>query len=80
MASKALTSSEKVRNFRERQRAKGLRLVQFWVPDVTSPEFKAEAKRQSYAVGRSVHEAEEQAWVDSMIDMDSWPVWDPKGA
>jgi Protein of unknown function (DUF3018) len=80
MASRALTSKEKVRNFRERQKAKGLRLVQYWVPDVRSPEWKAEARRQSYAIGRSEHEAEEQAWIDAMIDMDSWPAWDPKEA
>jgi Protein of unknown function (DUF3018) len=72
MASRALTSAEKVRNFRERQKAKGLRLVQFWVPDVTSPEFKAEAHRQSYAIGQSEHEAEDQAFVDAISDFSEW--------
>jgi Protein of unknown function (DUF3018) len=80
MASKALSSNEKVQNFRARQRAKGLKLVQFWVPDVTTAEFRAEAKRQCLLANASAHAAEEQAWVDSMIDMESWPAWDPKEA
>ena len=49
-------------------RAKGLRLVQYWLPDVTTPEFKAEAHRQSLAIAQSPHEAEDQAFVDSISE------------
>ncbi len=44
----------------------GLRLVQFWVPDVSSPEFRDEARRQSLAVANSPHEEEDQAFIDAI--------------
>lgn len=34
----------------QRMRAQGLRPIQIWVPDVRSPEFAAEAHRQSVLV------------------------------
>jgi hypothetical protein len=57
---------QKAANFRERQRAKGLRLVQYWLPDPTSKEFLEEAERQSKILARSPLAAEDQAWVDSV--------------
>ena len=66
MASGAASSRNKVRDHRARMRAKGLKLVQFWVPDVTSAEFKAEARRQSLAAANSPTEADDQAFIDSI--------------
>jgi hypothetical protein len=57
---------ERARVFRARRRAKGLRLVQFWVPDVTTPEFRAEARRQSVAAACSAAAADDQAFIDSV--------------
>ncbi len=68
MASGAVPSRDKVRDHRARMRAKGMKLVQFWVPDTNSAEFKAEARRQSRLIARSSHEAEDQAFVDSLSD------------
>lgn len=65
-SSRPKSSAERVRDFRARQRAQGLKLVQFWVPDVTSEEFKREAHRQSLAVSRSPGEREDQAFIDSV--------------
>ena len=64
------TSREKVRTHRERLRRQGLRPIQIWVPDVRSPEFAAEAHRQSLAVARSAQEADDQAFIDAVSD---WP-------
>ena len=64
----ASPSRDKVRNHRARMRAKGLKLVQYWVPDVTSPEFKAEAHRQSKLIADSPYEAEDQAFVDAISE------------
>ena len=63
-ASKPKPSRTKVRQHRERLRAQGLRPIQIWVPDTRSPEFAAEARRQSLIVANSVGEAEDQAWID----------------
>ena len=64
----ASPSRDKVRNYRARMRAKGMKLVQFWVPDVNSPEFKAQALRESRAIAQSPTEAEDQAFVDSISE------------
>jgi len=68
MASGAASSRNKVRDHRARMRAKGLKLVQFWVPDVTSAEFKAEARRQSLLIANSPTEADDQAFIDSISE------------
>ena len=59
-------SRDKVRNHRARMKAKGMKLVQHWVPDVTSSEFKAEAHRQSKLIADSPYEADDQAFVDAI--------------
>jgi len=56
----------KVQAYRARLRAQGLRPIQIWVPDVRSPEFAAEARRQSLLVANSPQEAEDQAFVDAV--------------
>ncbi|HEY3115923.1 MAG TPA: antitoxin MazE family protein [Chloroflexota bacterium] len=62
----AKTSTERVRAFRARMRAKGMRKIEFWVPDVNSPEFVAQAHRDSLAIANSPYEADDQAFVDSI--------------
>ena len=64
----ATPSRDKVRNHRARMRAKGMKLVQYWVPDVSSPEFKAQALRESRAMAASPTEAEDQAFVDAISE------------
>jgi hypothetical protein len=59
---------ERVRHYRERLRRQGLRPLQIWVPDTRSPAFAAEAHRQSAAVSASLHEAEDQAFIDAISD------------
>jgi hypothetical protein len=48
-----------------------LRPIQIWVPDVDSPEFIAEAHRQSLVVANSPHADEDQAFIDA-ISEDIW--------
>ncbi len=62
------SSREKVQAHRQRLRKKGLRPIQIWVPDVRSRAFAAEAHRQSLAVARSPHAAEDQAFVDAISE------------
>jgi hypothetical protein len=60
------SSRDKVREHRERLRAQGLRPIQIWVPDTRSPDFAAEAARQSRLVASSTHAAEDQAFIDEI--------------
>jgi hypothetical protein len=64
------SAREKVRAHRQRLREQGLRPVQFWLPDVRSPAFKAEAHRQSLAVASSPYAREDQDYVDAVSDRD----------
>jgi DNA-binding LacI/PurR family transcriptional regulator len=61
-------SRDRVRGYRERLRRQGLRPIQIWVPDTRSPDFIAEAHRQSAAIAASPHEAEDQAFIDALSD------------
>jgi hypothetical protein len=49
-------------------RAQGLRPIQIWVPDVRSPAFVNEARRQSLAVAHSEHADEDQAFIDAVSE------------
>jgi hypothetical protein len=62
------TSREKVQAHRQRLRKQGLRPIQIWVPDVRSKAFAREAHRQSLAVARSPHAADDQAFVDAISE------------
>jgi hypothetical protein len=65
---RAKSSREKVRAYRERMRAKGLRLVQIWVPDIRTSEAAAEARRQSPHTGPNASAAR-QAWANAMAPL-----------
>jgi hypothetical protein len=67
----AVSVKDRVRGHRARLRAQGLRPVQIWVPDVHSPEFVREAKRQSALVAASSNADEDQAFVDDLSDSDA---------
>jgi hypothetical protein len=60
------SSRLKVSQHRERLRSQGLRPIQIWVPDVRSPAFIEEARRQSRAVAVSAVEAEDQGFIDAI--------------
>lgn len=64
-----LSSRSKVRTYRQRMRARGLRPVQIWVPDTRTPAFRDAAHSQSFAVSRSPLEQEDQAFVDTISEM-----------
>lgn len=67
--SKRKTTRTKVQAHRDRLRAQGLRPIQIWVPDTRSKAFAAEAHRQALAIARSEHEADDQAFVDSISEL-----------
>ncbi len=68
MAISVRSTRDRVKGYRERLRRQGLRPIQIWVPDTRSPDFAAEAHRQSAAVAASPHEADDQAFIDAISD------------
>ena len=63
-SSRPRSSRDKVRAYRARMRAKGLRLVQMWLPDTSTAEFAAQAHRDSLAIANSPAEKEDQAFLE----------------
>jgi hypothetical protein len=60
------SSREKVRAYRARLRAQGMRPVQIWVPDVRAAGFRAKARAQAQAVARSAGAEDDQAFIDAL--------------
>ncbi len=69
-SAKRKSSREKVHAHRARLRKQGLRPIQIWVPDTRAPRFAAEAHRQSLAVASSPHEADDQAFITALSELD----------
>ena len=61
-------SRDRVRTYRERMRARGLRPIQIWVPDTRTAAFHTEAHRQSRAVAEGAFEREDQDFIDAISD------------
>jgi hypothetical protein len=57
-------ATEAARKRREKLRAQGLREVR--IPDTRSPDFAAEARRQSLAVANSPMAKEDQDFIDAI--------------
>jgi len=55
---KPVKASERMRGYRARRQAAGLRLIQLWVPDTRSRRFAAECRRQSRLLRGDPAEAE----------------------
>ena len=62
------SSRDKVRAYRARKRREGLRLVQMWLPDQSSPEFRKEALRQSRLINASKGEQEALDFIEAVTD------------
>jgi len=62
----AVTVRERVSAYRARMRAQGLRPVRIWVPDVRSPEFAAEAHRQSALVAAADRSGDDMDFVEAV--------------
>jgi len=65
-SSRPKSSRDKVKAYRQRMRAKGFRLLQMWLPDTNTPEFRAQAHKDALAIANSPTEAEDQAFIDSV--------------
>ena len=59
-----MEANERMRGYRVRQRAAGLRLIQLWVPDTRSPRFVAECRRQSRLMRDDPAEAEALEFIE----------------
>lgn len=56
----------RVSEYRRRMRARGLRPVQIWVPDMLSERFAQEAERQSTLVAQTDEQSDDQEFVEAV--------------
>lgn len=61
---KALKAHERMRGYRSRQKAAGMRLVQLWLPDTRSKRFAAECRRQSRLLKGDAAEAQALEFIE----------------
>lgn len=64
------TPAEKMQDYRQRLRDAGMRPVQIWVPDVRSPRFANEARRQSLLVSKADSEHEALDFIEAAANLD----------
>jgi len=57
-------ANDRMKEYRGRQRAAGLRLIQLWVPDTRSPKFAAECRRQARTMRGDAAEAEALEFIE----------------
>lgn len=61
----AANPAPRMKQYRERLRAAGLRPIQLWVPDTRAPGFAAECRRQSSVLAQDAAEAEVAAFIEA---------------
>jgi hypothetical protein len=62
----------RVKNYRDKLHAAGLRPLQIWVPDTRRPGFAEECRRQSQSLRDDPAEREIAAWVENAADIEGW--------
>ena len=66
----------KVADYRARQRAKGLRLVQHWVFDTRSPEFLERLRQDCISINNSPDEKEVLRFTEEALQQTEGWVWE----
>jgi nicotinamide mononucleotide adenylyltransferase len=69
---KPKTARERMQTHRDRLRAKGLRPVQYWVPDMRDPKVQADLRRQGKLMARPVEGGALDDWIDTAYDWSGW--------
>ena len=67
-----LNPTQKMRKYRERLKASGLRPIQLWVPDVRSQKIINEVRKQSVRVSSDPKEPGIMKFVESVMDHEGW--------
>ncbi len=65
-----MTAAERMKRYRTRKRAAGLKQVQTWAQDRQSPTFRRELRRQARLIAASESEKEVLDFIETVAD---WP-------
>jgi DNA-binding LacI/PurR family transcriptional regulator len=69
---KPAVQRERMRGYRERMRAAGLRQISLWVPDMNSPVVREEARRQALAASCAPGDRDTLDFIESAADTSDW--------
>ncbi len=69
---RAMTATQRMRSYRARQRAAGLRPVQYWVPDLRDPKVRKEIRREAAMLSEHPDNAALDAWINAVVDPADW--------
>ena len=67
-----LNSAQKMRQYRARLRASGLRPIQLWLPDIRSQKIIDEIRKQSIRVSSDSQDSRITDFVESVMDHAGW--------
>ena len=67
-----LNSAQKMRQYRARLRASGLRPIQLWLPDIRSQKIIDEVRKQSIRVSSDSQDSLITDFVESVMDHEGW--------
>ena len=65
-----MNEASKFARYRARKKAQGLRELRMWVPDVNSPEFKAQAEREAKLLRGAPEEQDALDFIEAIIAED----------
>ncbi len=65
-----LNSAQKMRQYRARLKASGLRPIQLWLPDIRSQKIIDEVRKQSIRVSSDSQDS--RIFVESVMDHEGW--------
>jgi hypothetical protein len=66
------TPQQRMASRRERLRARGLRPVQHWVPDLRNPRILKEIRREAAMLSKHPEDAVIDDWLDTIRGPDDW--------
>jgi len=64
--------AKRVRKHREKMKAAGLKPVTIWVPDVNTPEYREEIRRQCLVLKNDPQEQQILAEIEQVFDHQGW--------
>jgi hypothetical protein len=67
-----LNSAQKMRQYRARLKASGLRPIQLWLPDIRSQKIIDEVRKQSIRVSSDSQDSRITDFVESVMDHEGW--------
>ncbi|MET0676804.1 MAG: antitoxin MazE family protein [Bradyrhizobium sp.] len=69
---KPRTAQQRMASRRDRLRARGLRPVQHWVPDLRDPKVQAELRRQAKLMAQHPENDAIDTWNEAAYDWSGW--------